>query len=162
MDTSVLDFYDPYVPKQPTVLDERQVKDDAFYTASSIAPAEDVEQVYDQILSDTMRFGKSPIVEQFKENYKAAKRQRVELDVSDILLSQALPIEDKVEAVKTVTWKMEQDPEPKEIFKEQVSTGKPPMEIPVYGGAEIKASPRGEISGALADAVLKAKAWADQ
>lgn len=161
MDTSVLDFYDPYVPKQPTVLDERKVKDDAFYTASSVAPPEDVEQVYDQILSDVNRFGTSPIVDQFKENYKAAKRQRAEVDVSDILLSQA-PIEEKVEAVKTVTWKIEQDPEPKEIFKEQVATGKPPMEIPVYGGAELKNSPRGEISGTLADILLKAKAWADQ
>jgi hypothetical protein len=54
MDTSVLDFYDPYVPKKPVVLDERKVKDDAFYTASSVAPPEDVEQVYDQILSDVI------------------------------------------------------------------------------------------------------------
>ena len=170
MDTSALSAY---LPKEEEVVqDERSLKEDAFYTAASTAAPKDLEQTYDQILGDFSRFGNSPIAEQAKDNWKKVKEEEASFKASEILLNPNLTVEEKRQELSAVAEERTKEPTAKEVYLKNIAPeGAPETEITVTGGiteedrkryGELTNTPRGEISGAIADFLLNAKEKLDR
>lgn len=165
MDTSTLDAYAPEV--EQTLPTNPRLKEDAFYTAASTAPKEEIEIVYDQIMDGFTRFGRSPIHEEARDNWKKAQQEEALFNASEIILKQDISVQDKKAALERIAQDASKDITPKEAYVKQTTVEKPSTEITVIGGlspeeaakhyGEWKASPRSNISGTVADFLIKAK-----
>lgn len=172
LDTSALDAYNPNTGSDVVVPDERTSKDEAFYAASATSEPAYLEQNYDQILGDFNRFGRSPVVEQLKDNWKNTQKEQLNFKASEILLSPSLSIQEKKDAISSVVAESEREASAKDIYVESIRPKKKPMELTVIGGeseedrkkkyGEWSATPRGTISGGIADFLLSAKEKLDQ
>lgn len=169
MDTSTLNAYLPKEEQAP--VDERQTKEDAFYTAASISDPKDLEPNYDQILGEFSRFGKSDIAEQAKENWKQAREEETSFKAEQVLLNPSLSLDEKRQELSAITEQRFKEVTPKEAYTNKISTT-PSREITVIGQmsdaerrakyGELSNTPRGDISGAIADFLLNAKEKLDR
>lgn len=171
MDTSTLDAYAP--DPESVAPTPRQLKEEAFYTAATTAPKEEMEIVYDRLMDDFTRFGRSDLYEDAKENWKRVQQEEASFKASEVLLNTNLPLQDKRAALESLAESVKSEVTPKDAYVKQITpAGKEPMEITVTGGlteqeydkkyGEWKNSPRSKISGAFADFLIKAKRALDQ
>lgn len=163
MDTSALNAYvEEPTPLRPT---DSKLKEEAFYTAATAAPEEEMEGMYDQLMNDFTRFGRSPLYEEIKDNWKQAREQEVSFKASEVLLNTAIPPKDKVTLIQDLSNKAKEGVSAKEAYVASISNN---TEIPVIGGVpadqydSVGPTPREDISGGLADFLLRAKKAMDQ
>lgn len=163
MDTSTLDAYAQ--GPEPVAPTDQKVKEEAFYTAAVAAPDGGLEQMYDNLMNDFTRFGKSPIYDEIKENWKQSQGEEAYFKASEILLNPSIPPADKVPMIQGLAEESKKDVSAKDQY---IKSNKPSMEIPVIGGVpadqydSVGPTPRGDISGGLADFLLRAKKAMDQ
>jgi hypothetical protein len=168
VDTTALDDYDPLDGPEQTMPDTRKAKTDAFFAAATVGTPENLEPLYDQVLGDLQRFGKSPVIEQVKENWKHAASKEVEFKASEIVLNTSLPPEEKQFQIARLIQEAEKDPEPKDLWEASIGATdkyKPdavrqtPMQILVRGdlGHSVQAQPRSYVLGKFADTFLALK-----
>lgn len=172
MDITALEEYDPLTGPTQTIPDERKAKTDAFFAAATVGTGENLEPLYDQVLGDLQRFGKSPVIDQMKENWKMMASKELEFKASEIVLNPSLPKEEKQVQLTRLVQEVDKELDPKDIWENTFGKTEPtvdainktPLEILVQGnvGQSVQATPRDPIIGKLADTLLILKQKMDQ